>query len=92
MVYIQQAANAAITGAIGSSGYGSPPVPKKRKNQEILFGTSIKEPTNQRVPHFPQVFLVSGLLGHVYDEDRGEEKKCSKANQLNYNYIHRCTK
>ena len=26
MVYIQQAANAAITGAIGSSGFSSPPI------------------------------------------------------------------
>ncbi|XP_022893371.1 protein tesmin/TSO1-like CXC 5 isoform X2 [Olea europaea var. sylvestris] len=38
MVYIQQAANAAITGAIGSSGYGSPPLNKKRKGQELFFG------------------------------------------------------
>ncbi|XP_061343848.1 protein tesmin/TSO1-like CXC 5 isoform X2 [Gastrolobium bilobum] len=44
MAYIQQAANAAITGAIGSSGYSSPPVTKKRKGQELLFGPTVKDP------------------------------------------------
>ncbi|KAG8376037.1 hypothetical protein BUALT_Bualt09G0022000 [Buddleja alternifolia] len=43
MVYIQQAANAAITGAIGSSGYGSPPLNKKRKGQDLFFGSTVKE-------------------------------------------------
>ncbi|CAI9758988.1 unnamed protein product [Fraxinus pennsylvanica] len=43
MVYIQQAANAAITGAIGSSGYGSPPMNKKRKGQELSFGAIAKD-------------------------------------------------
>ncbi|KAI4379412.1 hypothetical protein MLD38_005714 [Melastoma candidum] len=38
MAYIQQAANAAITGAIGSSGYTSPPLSRKRKGPELLFG------------------------------------------------------
>lgn len=57
MTYIQQAANAAITGAIGSSGYGSPPVSKRRKNQESLFSSSIKEPAaNHRLSQFLQVF------------------------------------
>ncbi|KAG5030164.1 hypothetical protein GLYMA_05G229900v4 [Glycine max] len=45
MVYIQQAANAAITGAIGSSGYSSPPISKKRKGQELLFGPTVKDPS-----------------------------------------------
>ncbi|KAE9597586.1 putative transcription factor Tesmin family [Lupinus albus] len=40
MVYIQQAANAAITGAVGSSGFSSPPVSKKRKGQELYFGAT----------------------------------------------------
>ncbi|KAH6761615.1 hypothetical protein C2S52_019048 [Perilla frutescens var. hirtella] len=44
IVYIQQAANAAITGAIGSSGYGSPPLNKKRKGQDLLFGSTMKDP------------------------------------------------
>uniref|UniRef100_A0A7N0T4E5 CRC domain-containing protein n=1 Tax=Kalanchoe fedtschenkoi TaxID=63787 RepID=A0A7N0T4E5_KALFE len=42
IVYMQQAANAAITGAIGSSGFGSPPFSKKRKGQEPL-GPASKE-------------------------------------------------
>ncbi|GLT51724.1 hypothetical protein SLA2020_251160 [Shorea laevis] len=54
MAYLQQAANAAITGAIGSSGYTSPPV-KKKKGQEILFASSAKDPSLQRLGHFPQV-------------------------------------
>ncbi|KAK7369933.1 hypothetical protein VNO80_11981 [Phaseolus coccineus] len=49
MVYIQQAANAAITGAIGSSGYSSPPISKKRKGQELLFGSTIKDPSLGRL-------------------------------------------
>ncbi|KAK4391676.1 protein tesmin/TSO1-like CXC 5 [Sesamum angolense] len=44
MMYIQQAANAAITGAIGSSGYGSPPLNKKRKGQELFFASAGKDP------------------------------------------------
>ncbi|XP_060209806.1 protein tesmin/TSO1-like CXC 5 [Lycium barbarum] len=47
MAYLQQAANAAITGAIGSSGYGSPPVSKKRKGQELFFGSTIKDPVHR---------------------------------------------
>ncbi|XP_020218334.1 protein tesmin/TSO1-like CXC 5 [Cajanus cajan] len=45
MAYIQQAANAAITGAIGSSGYLSPPVSKKRKGQELFFWPTTKDPS-----------------------------------------------
>ena len=45
MAYIQQAANAAITGAIGSSGYSSPPVSKKRKGQELFFWPTTKDPS-----------------------------------------------
>ncbi|KAK6158958.1 hypothetical protein DH2020_006272 [Rehmannia glutinosa] len=47
MAYIQQAANAAITGAIGSSGYGSPPLNKKRKGQDLYFGSTIKDPVHR---------------------------------------------
>ncbi|OIV93462.1 hypothetical protein TanjilG_21023 [Lupinus angustifolius] len=43
MVYIQQAANAAITGAVGSSGFSSPPISKKRKGQELYFGATTKD-------------------------------------------------
>lgn len=59
MAYIQQAANAAITGAIGSSGYASPPVSKKRKGQELFFGSTAKDPSIQRLGHFQQVSLMS---------------------------------
>ena len=55
IAFIQQAANAAITGAIGSSGYASPPVSKKRKGQELYFGLTAKElPAHRPVP-FQQV-------------------------------------
>ncbi|CAN4096344.1 unnamed protein product [Withania somnifera] len=47
MAYLQQAANAAITGAIGTSGYGSPPVNKKRKGQELFFGATMKDPIHR---------------------------------------------
>ncbi|KAL9681520.1 hypothetical protein QQ045_013305 [Rhodiola kirilowii] len=40
MVYIQQAANAAITGAVGLSGFISPPFSKRRKGPDIFFGSS----------------------------------------------------
>ncbi|XWS69902.1 hypothetical protein CRYUN_Cryun03dG0003500 [Craigia yunnanensis] len=54
MAYIQQAANAAITGAIGSSGYASAPVSKKRKGQELFFVSTAKDPSVHRLGHFPQ--------------------------------------
>lgn len=53
MVYLQQAANAAITGAIGTSGYGSPPVSRKRKGPEVLYGGhAAKDSVFHRVAHF----------------------------------------
>ncbi|MED6167827.1 hypothetical protein PIB30_006476 [Stylosanthes scabra] len=46
MTYIQQAANAAITGAVGSSGFSSPPLlSKKRKGQEHSFVPTAKDPS-----------------------------------------------
>ncbi|CAK9155174.1 unnamed protein product [Ilex paraguariensis] len=54
MVYIQQAANAAITGAIGSSGYGSPPISKKRKGQELFFGSTGRDPSVHRLSPYQQ--------------------------------------
>ncbi|KAJ9551299.1 hypothetical protein OSB04_015344 [Centaurea solstitialis] len=57
IAYLQQAANAAITGAIGSSGYGSPPVSRKRK--ELFFGApAAKEPAFHRVAQFQQMNQV----------------------------------
>ncbi|XP_065849819.1 protein tesmin/TSO1-like CXC 5 isoform X2 [Euphorbia lathyris] len=58
MAYIQQAANAAITGAIGSSGYASPPVSKKRKGQELLFGPTVKDSSFHRLGHYPQAVHI----------------------------------
>lgn len=55
IAYIQQAANAAITGAIGSSGYASPPASKKRKGQELFFGPTSKDTTVHGVGQFQQV-------------------------------------
>ncbi|KGN60608.1 protein tesmin/TSO1-like CXC 5 isoform X2 [Cucumis sativus] len=54
MTFIQQAANAAITGAIGSSGYASPPVSKKRKGQELYFGPTAKDISAHRPGPFQQ--------------------------------------
>ncbi|KAF5177233.1 tesmin/TSO1-like CXC [Thalictrum thalictroides] len=54
-LYMQQiAANAAITGAVGSSGYGSPPAFKRRKNPELLFGATTRDPPINRLAQFPQ--------------------------------------
>ena len=55
MAYIQQAANAAITGAVGSSGYASPPVSKKRKGHDLFFGSTSKEQSFHRLGHHQQV-------------------------------------
>ncbi|XP_054821310.1 protein tesmin/TSO1-like CXC 5 [Prosopis cineraria] len=54
ITYIQQAANAAITGAIGTSGYSSPPISKKRKGQEPFFGPTVKDPSVGRLGQFQQ--------------------------------------
>lgn len=40
---MQQAANAAINGAIGSSGYGTPIASKHRKSEEILSSVATKD-------------------------------------------------
>ncbi|KAI7749352.1 hypothetical protein M8C21_026453 [Ambrosia artemisiifolia] len=56
IAYLQQAANAAITGAVGTSGYGSPPVSRKRKTQELYFGPPLeKDSSNHRLAPFQQV-------------------------------------
>jgi hypothetical protein len=62
MAYIQQAANAAITGAIGSSGYASLPVSRKRKGQELFFGQTVKDPSFHRLGHFQQVNVLIAYL------------------------------
>ncbi|XP_031110297.1 protein tesmin/TSO1-like CXC 5 isoform X1 [Ipomoea triloba] len=64
MAYLQQAANAAITGAIGASGYGSPPVNKKRKGQELFFGSTMKNPIHT-FGQFPQVDNANHIKSSV---------------------------
>lgn len=62
MAYMQQLANAAITGAIGSSGYASPPLSKKRKGQDLFFASAAKDPSLQRLRHLQQVKLLLSYL------------------------------
>ncbi|XP_017220490.1 protein tesmin/TSO1-like CXC 5 [Daucus carota subsp. sativus] len=59
IAFMHQAANAAITGAIGSSGYG-PPVFKKRKGQELFFGSTAKDLSTHRQPHIQQTNFFRG--------------------------------
>ncbi|XP_073043287.1 protein tesmin/TSO1-like CXC 5 [Primulina eburnea] len=59
IAYIQQAANAAITGAIGSSGYGSPPLNKKRKGQELFFGSIMRDSVHM-LGHLQQANQIKG--------------------------------
>ncbi|KAG1367905.1 putative protein tesmin/TSO1-like CXC 5 [Cocos nucifera] len=54
-LYMQQAANAALNGAIGPSGFISPSASRKRKNQELLFSTSAKDQRIHRLGQFRQV-------------------------------------
>ncbi|XP_059433207.1 protein tesmin/TSO1-like CXC 5 isoform X2 [Corylus avellana] len=54
IAYIQQAANAAITGAIGSSGYASPPMSKKRRSADLFFSSAAKDPSIHRLGQFQQ--------------------------------------
>ncbi|RAL51079.1 unnamed protein product [Cuscuta campestris] len=53
LAYLQQAANAVITGAIGTSGFGSLPVTKRRKVQDIFNGQTMKIPVDA-LGQFPQ--------------------------------------
>lgn len=60
---MQQATNAAINGAIGSSVYGAPLASKKRKGEELLFGLAVKEQSIQRIIQHQQVFSLVSLVG-----------------------------
>lgn len=53
---MQQAANAAISGAIGSSGYGTPLVSRKRKSHELFFGLGAKDQSVHMTERGQQVF------------------------------------
>ncbi|KAG1330366.1 putative protein tesmin/TSO1-like CXC 5 [Cocos nucifera] len=52
--YIQQAANAALNGAIGSSAFGSPPAFKKRKTPELFLPPTVKDQSIHTFRRFPQ--------------------------------------
>ncbi|XWS72556.1 hypothetical protein CRYUN_Cryun02cG0049900 [Craigia yunnanensis] len=54
MAYMQLAANAAISGAVGSSGYGTPLASKKRKSEELLFGLAVKDQSIQKIVQLQQ--------------------------------------
>ncbi|KAF5940233.1 hypothetical protein HYC85_021400 [Camellia sinensis] len=54
MSYIQQAANAAINGAIGTSHLGTLPALKKRKNQKLFFGGTASDQSIHRITQFQQ--------------------------------------
>lgn len=57
-VYRQQAANAAISGAIGSSGYGTPQASRKRKGHELFFGLVAKDHPTHMTGRGQQVFVT----------------------------------
>ncbi|ESQ54344.1 hypothetical protein EUTSA_v10024708mg [Eutrema salsugineum] len=54
MAYLQQQANAAITGAVGSSGFAPAPAPKRRKGQDIVFNQATKDSSTHRLGQFQQ--------------------------------------
>lgn len=58
LTFVQQAANAAITGAVGSSGFTTAPNSRKRKGQELMFGPAAKDPSLSRVGQFQQANYV----------------------------------
>ncbi|KAE8724124.1 Protein tesmin/TSO1-like CXC 5 [Hibiscus syriacus] len=49
IAYVQQAAYAAISGAVGSSGFGIPLASKKRKSEELIFGLAVKNQSIQKI-------------------------------------------
>ncbi|KAF8090734.1 hypothetical protein N665_0468s0011 [Sinapis alba] len=73
MAYLQQAANAAITGAVGSSGFAPSPAPKRRKGgQNISFNQATKDTSPATVsraggtsPAAPSKFVYRSLLADV---------------------------
>lgn len=72
LTHMQQAANAAITGAIGSSGFASTPNSRKRKGQELLFGPASKDPSLSRVGQFQQVIQSSVTMSHDLQISNGQ--------------------
>lgn len=62
LIYMQQAANAAINGAIGSSGFGTQFASKKRKCDEILPSVVVKDQFVMRTGQQPQENLPRNSL------------------------------
>ena len=62
MAYLQQAANAAITGAVGSSGFAPSPAPKRRKGHDISFNQATKDSSSHRLGQFQQVLQVPNFV------------------------------
>lgn len=56
-VHKQQVTNAAINGAIGSSGYGTPQVSRKRKGHELFLGFIAKDQPLHMNGRAQQVFI-----------------------------------
>ncbi|XP_019416009.1 PREDICTED: protein tesmin/TSO1-like CXC 5 isoform X2 [Lupinus angustifolius] len=54
LVHTKQAANAALSGAFGSSGYGTHTTAKKRKAQKILSGNSATDQTVDQTAQYRQ--------------------------------------
>ncbi|XP_020216191.1 protein tesmin/TSO1-like CXC 6 [Cajanus cajan] len=54
LVHIKQASNAANTGVVGSSGYGTRLTPKKRKIQEMFPGKSAMDQTVNMIAQYQQ--------------------------------------
>lgn len=57
IAFMQRAANAAIIGAVGSSGYGTLMTSNKRKSEELLFGVAAKDQSVIRNPQSQQVIF-----------------------------------
>ncbi|KAK8553525.1 hypothetical protein V6N13_062327 [Hibiscus sabdariffa] len=60
--YVQQAANAAISGAVGSSGFGIALASKKRKSEELIFGLAVKDQSVQKIVQQQQDNHLRDLL------------------------------
>ncbi|KAG2699688.1 hypothetical protein I3760_07G202700 [Carya illinoinensis] len=63
---LKKYSNVAISGAIGSSGYGTPLVSKKRKRKEYFFGIAAKDQSNQKITpcqqdNHPKASVTSSL-------------------------------
>ena len=62
LVHMKQAANATISGAVGSSGYGTHITPKKRKNQEMFPGKSAMDQTVNMTAQYLQVLSLHSWI------------------------------